>query len=870
MKTIRLRHGKSYLQVQSAGVQLTATTADVRETYFTIRPVDASLARGARISLRAHTGLYLQAVGGGGSEVVAVGPWIREWETFLIEKWDGAKPLHANEPVLLRTHTGHYLSLVGNTLSAHATAPQAAALFDLEPVTQLRPLNMVVIGDSVVWGQGLKEEDKFDTQVEAWLEAQLGRKVHRYRFAHSGATVQEDPGEPPCYDGDDAPLFPGEIPRSNPGIWTQAEIAGRRLELWHGIPVDEVDFVLMNGGINTVGLTTLLNPLSGNQVTEKTRAAGGQLRQTVTDVLGLFPRAKVVLTNYFPLISSATDLTALHALLLLFFPAMTPLSPIARQALSLQSKAFHAEMTRQMHAIAETNPGRVVVAESGFTGEEAFGAPKSLLWNVGFRVGSRAALAVDDVAAERARVMAEHGNTPLYGFAASAGHPNRDGARCYAQAINRAITPWLAGWKGALITVDTPRAGATVLKSVTVAGWALDGNASVGTGISKVHLYLDGPPGTGTFLGAATCGVSRPDVAAHFGEPRFADAGWHFTWETTRTGDGPHSLWVCAFSTASQSWQLLHLKDLKVAQVPYPDEPTVMVTDPHVPKPSPVREPPASPKERTPVPDDEVVLPEDRIPAVRGMVRLRGWAADRRALTGTGIDKVHLYLDGPAGQGRFLGEAVQGGSGPDRAPILGSNQFRNCEWHFDWNSRLTRLGTHRLYVYAHSTVSNTWDSDWLDLRVTESDFAGDPLIMVDQPAKGVTVKGTVMLAGWSLDRNAPTGTGVDQLHVYLDGEAGTGHFLGAATYGLSRPDVGAHFGEDRFTPSGWQLAWNTDEARPGNHTLHVYAHSTARPGWCLHATHPVRIESRPKPPPTEPPLEERPNKEQRPRQRELG
>jgi hypothetical protein len=97
------------------------------------------------------------------------------------------------------------------------------------------------------------------------------------------------------------------------------------------------------------------------------------------------------------------------------------------------------------------------------------------------------------------------------------------------------------------------------------------------------------------------------------------------------------------------------------------------------------------------------------------------------------------------------------------------------------------------------------------------------------------------MEGWALDRASQEGTGVDQIHVYLDGPYGKGVFLGAATCGVSRPDVGTHFGNGRFNSAGWQLRWNTSEVSPGDHTLHVYAYSTARQGWCLRATQPVRI-----------------------------
>ena len=363
MHTIQLKHGNSYLQVQPGSTQVSTTPDGTSAwTHFAVHPGEATLESGSSISLRAHTGSYLQAANGGGGTVAAAGDRAHPWETFVLEKRNGPKALDFGEPVFLRSHTGHYLTLSGNTLAANTTDPQAATPFTVRFLKQLRPFNMVVLGDSVAWGQGLKESDKYDTQVEGWLEQKLGRQVHRYRLAHSGANVMHDDEDAAHYAGHDAPLFPGELPYSNPSIQEQAVKAVGRLWAQHKLHRKNVDFVLMNGGINTVNVTSgLLNPLSGvNQVISKTQKAGEQLRTTVAEVLQHFPRAKVILTTYYPIISSASPVWVLDLLASAFattgfmLPAIAT-SHVLLQILNLQCKAFNAEMTRQMRSIAETH-----------------------------------------------------------------------------------------------------------------------------------------------------------------------------------------------------------------------------------------------------------------------------------------------------------------------------------------------------------------------------------------------------------------------------------------------------------------------------------------------------------------------------------
>src|SRR5688572_18987503 len=54
-----------------------------------------------------------------------------------------------------------------------------------------RPIEVLAIGDSVVWGQGLKDANKFSVLVKTWLESRVaGRIVNlHYADAHSGATI---------------------------------------------------------------------------------------------------------------------------------------------------------------------------------------------------------------------------------------------------------------------------------------------------------------------------------------------------------------------------------------------------------------------------------------------------------------------------------------------------------------------------------------------------------------------------------------------------------------------------------------------------------------------------------------------------------
>ena len=75
------------------------------------------------------------------------------------------------------------------------------------------------------------------------------------------------------------------------------------------------------------------------------------------------------------------------------------------------------------------------------------------------------------------------------------------------------------------LQVDVPLSGAVVTAPFSVSGWTLDQAAASGSGVDAVHAWALVPGGSPIFVGAATLGVARPDVAAAFGA-QFARSGF--------------------------------------------------------------------------------------------------------------------------------------------------------------------------------------------------------------------------------------------------------------------------------------------------------------------------------------------------------
>lgn len=138
------------------------------------------------------------------------------------------------------------------------TKPNSPAVFQL---TKQGVVDILAIGESVGWGQGLNERNKFQAIVAQAMASELGRGARLYRFAQSGATVEDPEGPPaPCT----RTILDKEIPGEMGDDYTDnKEHRGTRLvcqaESFKEHPYDQkLDLILVNGCLNDVSIENLL------------------------------------------------------------------------------------------------------------------------------------------------------------------------------------------------------------------------------------------------------------------------------------------------------------------------------------------------------------------------------------------------------------------------------------------------------------------------------------------------------------------------------------------------------------------------------------------------------------------------------------
>src|SRR6185503_6838101 len=139
---------------------------------------------------------------------------------------------------------------------------------------------------------------------------------------------------------------------------------------------------------------------------------------------------------------------------------------------------------------------------------------------------------------------------------------------------------------------------------------------------------------------------------------------------------------------------------------------------------------------------------------------LAGWTADLGSQTDSGMDTVHVWAwPTNGGAPTFVGAVTPNWSRPDVAATFGT-RFGNTGWGLVVSGLPT--GSYILATYGHSTVANGFNIQ-RSVIVTIS----EPLMSIDTPVPNAIVSHLAFwVGGWSVDRGAASGPGVDAIHVW--------------------------------------------------------------------------------------------------------
>jgi lysophospholipase L1-like esterase len=298
--------------------------------------------------------------------------------------------------------------------------------------------HMAVVGDSIMWGNGLRREDKIHALVRSVIEQELNVRVITQQLAQNGATLIGEEADRPCTGG-----CWGEVPRTRTSIRTQFSSL---------IRPESIDLVLFSGCINDIGLSVLLDPFTeAATLTAFTElVCGTMMEDFLRQIRGAAPQARVVALGLYPIVSLQSDILGVEQLRLLFARNPVPFLDGLVDSLTLATSAF-ANTANGAIALAvesvnssEAAAPMSAVAVPAFGPQNAVFAPESWLWNM---IPENQALGGVDVGMEllpedpivRMRWEACLGQSASTGLIvclyASVGHPRPAGARAYADAV---------------------------------------------------------------------------------------------------------------------------------------------------------------------------------------------------------------------------------------------------------------------------------------------------------------------------------------------------------------------------------------------------------------------------------------------------
>jgi hypothetical protein len=222
---------------------------------------------------------------------------------------------------------------------------------------------------------------------------------------------------------------------------------------------------------------------------------------------------------------------------------------------------------------------------------------------------------------------------------------------------------------------------------------------------------------------------------------------------------------------------------------------------------------------------------------------LSGWAIERDAdgsASSSGVDYIDLWDQTGIGSGPvYIRRLASAGNRPDIAAAYGE-RYRQS----GFSQRIGRLpaGTRTLVAYAHSAHDGSFNAAPVTVTIVRT-----PTVVIDAPGGG-DIAQPFRLYGWAADMTAPSGTGVDLVHVHahpLGG--GSPIFVGAATTGVNRADVGTHFNDPQAYLSGFEL--NVTSLPPGRYRLVVSARCTTTGTFDATASVEVTVDNPPLPAP---------------------
>jgi hypothetical protein len=310
--------------------------------------------------------------------------------------------------------------------------------------------NWVVLGTSIMWGQGLEDPDKIHNVLKHMLQERFpDRPVNVTFLAHSGASTGFKPDG--SIDTHREPRVHGEVPAIYPTILQEIEEFDGL-----GIRPESIDVVLLDAGINDVHVTKVIDPrTSAHEIEEWVEVYCHQHMVLLMDqLLTKFKQARIIIAGYYEFLTEQSEEGYIHTLAkalgtvpggIIVDVVIDATEGWLKRRLLVNCDTFAARSLAAFRQTADevnrrVGSDRVFVACPDIKPENAAFASDPWLFGINDDLSPQ-----DPLAGIRATAchLSDPARMKEWSCAiASAGHPNPRGAKAYAQAVFALVSEW--------------------------------------------------------------------------------------------------------------------------------------------------------------------------------------------------------------------------------------------------------------------------------------------------------------------------------------------------------------------------------------------------------------------------------------------
>ena len=243
--------------------------------------------------------------------------------------------------------------------------------------------------------------------------------------------------------------------------------------------------------------------------------------------------------------------------------------------------------------------------------------------------------------------------------------------------------------------------------------------------IAVIEVYLDGDRNSGIPLGEAAYGMTSQQAFVIYGQD-FSETGYVLAIDNKEYTFEPgsiHYLYIYAL-IPKYGWNYIRQKIEIPGETDFDENIRLSIDDPK---------------------DNEVIAEADK-----SNVKVSGWSVDPDSHDTTGIDRVEIYLNGPRGFGKSLGEVNYGIERPDVANALGNANYTNSGYSLNFDASNLEAGSENtLYIYSFST-SGTYYLGLRDIKMEGEEKESNVIFSVEEANLN---DNSIEISGWAINKD---------------------------------------------------------------------------------------------------------------------